>query len=157
MSAYAITLELPPSLYDHFKRRAEARRRSVEAELLEVVRSAAGENEEQLPRELAEELSRLEAQDDETLWRTARSHLPREAGARLEALNTKHKNEGLTADEKDDLSRHLYQYDRYMLLRAHAARILREGGHDISAPPSKTTCGWPAPTAIFTRATGSLQ
>ncbi len=132
MSAYAITLELSPSLYDHFKRRAEARRRSLEAEVLEVVQSAAGESEESLPRELAEELLQLEANDDLALWRTARSHLPHASGVRLGALNSKQKNEGLTADEKDDLSQLLYQYDRYMLLRAHAARILKQRGHDIS-------------------------
>ncbi len=132
MSAFAITLELPPSLYDHFRRRAEAERRSVEAELLEVVRSAAGESDELLPRELSEELSQLEAQDDRALWRTAGSHLPNDSAARLEVLNSKQKNEGLADDEKDDLSHLLYQYDRYMLLRAHAARILKERGHDIS-------------------------
>ncbi len=132
MSAYAITLELTPSLYDHFRRRAEAERRSVEAELLDIVRSVAGEDTDQLPQELSEELAQLESKDDQALWRTARSHLPRESGARLEALNAKQKNEGLTAVEKDDLSQLLYQYDRYMLLRAHAASILKERGEDIS-------------------------
>ncbi len=132
MSAYAITLELPPSLYDHFRRRAEAERRSVEAELLEVVRSAAGEGDEQLPQELSEALSQLEAEDDQALWRKARSHLPTKSAHRLEALNSKQKNQGLVAEEKDELSQLLYQYDRYMLLRAHAARILKERGYDIS-------------------------
>lgn len=132
MSAHAVTLQLEAPLYDHFKRRAEQGRRSVEAEILDVVRSAASPTGQQLPPELAEEISALTDLDDQALWQTARSHLPREAARRLETLNSRQKSEGLSEQEKDELSRTLYQYDRYMLLRAHAAKLLKERGHDVT-------------------------
>lgn len=133
MSAHVVTLQLPAPLYDHFRRRAEQGQRSVEAELLEVVRTAASETAERLPQEVAEELAGLAALGDQDLWQTARSHLPSKMSAELEALNLKQKNEGLTQGEKERLTQLLYQYDHYMLIRAQAAKLLKERGHDVSS------------------------
>lgn len=130
--AHAVTLELPNSIYDHFMRRAEQARRTLEAELLDAVRFMASDTQERLPDDLEAEISRLEAFDDEALWQTARSHLPDEASAQLEALNFKQKSEGLTPAERESLSQLLYQYERFMLLRAHAATHLKSRGHDVS-------------------------
>ncbi len=130
--AHAVTLRLPNSIYDHFMRRAEQARRSLEAELLDAVRVMASDAQERLPDDLEAEIARLEAADDEALWQTARSHLPREASAQLEALNFKQKSQGLTPTEGESLSQLLYQYERFMLLRAHAASHLKSRGHDVS-------------------------
>lgn len=132
MTAHAVTLQLSSSLYDHFRRRAEVGRRSLEAEILKVVQTAAGQREERLPRQLAEELAELASFDDDALWRAGRSHLPGEASAQLEALNAKQKNEGLSGEERDTLAQLLYQYERYMLVRAQAAKLLKERGYDVS-------------------------
>ena len=58
MAARAITLELPAPLYDHFSSRAERAHRSLEAELLDAVATAAAD-EEELSDEMASALADL--------------------------------------------------------------------------------------------------
>ena len=130
MTAHAVTLHLTPPLYDHFRDRAEQRRRSLEAEILEVVKSAVPD--ETLPEDLERELAGLEALNDDALWRVADSRLSQEESVRLEALTSKQKTEGLSDAEREAQSWLLDQYQRRMLLRATAANLLKNRGHDIS-------------------------
>lgn len=74
----------------------------------------------------------LELLSDEELWRAARNPLAEADRARLEALNLKQQKENLTPAEEEDLDRLLLHYDRSVLLRAEAARLLKERGHDVS-------------------------
>lgn len=131
MTAQAITLQLPSPLYERFKRQAAEARRTVEAEILDVVAHAAPETEE-LPPELSESLAQLDALEDEALWQLARSHLPREESAELEDLHLKRQSEGLTPQENARTAFLVAQYERAIVLRAHAARVLKEHGHDVS-------------------------
>lgn len=131
MTAHAVTLHLPAPLYRHFKRQAEQTHRSLETELLDAVASSAPE-EEGLPPELADAISGLEVLDDEELWRAARSRLSADATARLETLNLKQQSEGLDESERDVLWQLVRQYERALLVRARAASLLKERGHDVS-------------------------
>ena len=131
MSAHAVTLHLEESIYDYFRRRAEHKRRSLEAELLETV-EAAGPKTQKLPAALAQAVVEMPALDDEALWRVARDHLPRPAAEELEALNLKQQREGLSRTEEDALDRLTGAYERFLLLRAEAASLLRRRGHDVS-------------------------
>ncbi len=131
MPAQAITLHLPGSLYDHFKERAKRARRSLEAELLKAV-EAAGPESDELPPQLARAVSELHELDDEALWRVARDHLPRKAAHELEALNHKQQREGLSSAEEETATRLVEAYERFLLLRAEAAGLLQERGHDVS-------------------------
>ncbi|MCP3963374.1 MAG: hypothetical protein GY719_36510 [bacterium] len=131
MSAHTVTLHLEDPLYDYFRRRAEHKRRSVEAELLEAV-EAVGPRVQELPAELAQAVAELPGLDDEALWRVARDHLPRQAAADLEALNLKQQREGLSRDEEATLDRLTESYERFLLLRAEAASLLHRRGHDVS-------------------------
>lgn len=72
----------------------------------------------------------LELLNDDALWRTARNHLSDEVRSQLEALNFKQQGERLTPAEKKTLTQLVHQYDRAVLLRAEAARLLMERGHD---------------------------
>ena len=74
MTRQAITLNLPETLYDRLKQRAEQTHRSIEDELLEAVATAIPLTEE-LPNDLNEAISQLHLLDDQALWRAARSHL----------------------------------------------------------------------------------
>lgn len=132
MAAHAVTLRLPAPLYDRFSNRAERAQRSLEAELLEAVASIAAEEEES-SREVAEAVAALELLSDEELWRAARNPLAEADRSRLEVLNLKQQKETLTPAEKKTLESLLLQYDRAVLLRAEAARLLKERGHDISS------------------------
>ncbi len=131
MSTQAVTLRLPLPIYEFFKSRAERAERSVEGELLDLAASAA-EDQERLPNDLAEAVADLDVLDGEALWFAARSHLPAGQQEQLEALNFKQQSEGLTSEEQQLQERLLQVCDRVMLVRAHAARLLEERGHDIS-------------------------
>ena len=131
MSAQAITLHLPGSLYDLFRRKAQQSHRSVEAVLLEAVTAAAPEGDD-LPPDLARALSQLSSLDDRSLWLAARDRLSDTALAELETLNLKQQREGLTEDETERLAELARGYERVILLRAEAASLLQERGHDIS-------------------------
>ena len=131
MAAHPVTLRLPAPLYDRFSSRAERAQRSLEAELLEAVATIAAEEEES-SRDVAEAVAALELLSDADLWRAARNPLAEADRSRLEALNLKQQKENLTPAEQESLERLLLQYDRAVLLRAEAARLLKQRGHDVS-------------------------
>lgn len=131
MSAHAVTLHLEDQLYDYFRQRAEHKRRSLEAEILETV-EAAGPKAQALPTTLAQAVAELPGLDDDALWQVARDHLPRQAAEELEGLNFKQQREGLNGVEEEALDRLTTAYERFLLLRAEAASLLRRRGHDVS-------------------------
>ncbi len=131
MSTQAVTLQVPLTLYEFFQNRAKRTHRSVEKEFLELAATAAAEEDELSP-DLAEAVAGLEVLDDQALWRAARSRLPAEKQERLRALNYRQQSEGLTPDEQQRQEQLLKASDRVMLVRAHAAKLLKERGHDIS-------------------------
>jgi hypothetical protein len=103
----------------------------LEAELLEAVATIAAEEEES-SREVTASVAALELLSDAELWRAARAPLAEADRSRLETLNLKQQKENLTPAEQETLERLLRQYDRAVLLRAEAARLLKERGHDVS-------------------------
>jgi len=131
MAAHAITLQLPAPLYDHFRNRAERAHRSLESEILDVVATVAAD-EDELAGDVVETLAALELLNDEELWRAARNRLPEEDRAQLESLNLKQQREGLAPAEKEQLERLVHRYDRAVLVRAEAARLLKARGHDVA-------------------------
>ena len=131
MTAHAVTLQLPPPLYDHFQSRAERSQRSLEAELLNAV-AAVAEDEEGFSEDLAEAITALELLNDEELGLAARNRLSDDVRARLDRLNLQQQQGALTAVEKETLDQLTHEYDRAVLLRAEALRLLKERGRDIS-------------------------
>ncbi len=131
MSVQSITLNLPTALYTRLKRRAEQSRRTIEAELLEVVAAAIPVADE-LPADLSEAISPLALLDDEALWRAARSRLAPEATTQIESLHLKRQREGLSETEAQTLAGLMRQYERAMLVRAQAAALLKARGFDVS-------------------------
>ena len=57
---------------------------------------------------------------------------PADVSTELEELHFKRQREGLTANEAERAAELVRQYDRKMLLRAEAALLLKERGHDVS-------------------------
>ena len=132
MTAHAITLHLPETLYERFRQRAEWSHRSLETELLEAVASSASAEAELSP-ELIKAVEALEGLADEDLWHLARKTMTREASQKLEALHLKQRDEGLSQDEDAARAKLIQEYEQTMLIRAQAARLLKDRGHDISA------------------------
>lgn len=131
MATQSVTIQLPGPLYQQLRRRAEQSRRSVEDEVLEALAVAVPESDE-LPPELAEAISALALLDDDSLRLAARSHFSTESAEQLESLHEKRRTEGLTPEEERHVALLVRQYERAMLVRAHAARLLHERGHDVS-------------------------
>jgi plasmid stability protein len=131
MSVQPVTVNLPTTLYSRLRRRAEQSRRTIEAELLDVVTTAVPVADD-LPADLTEAISPLALLDDAELWRAARSRLADETAAQLEDLHLKRQRDGLTPAEEQTLAGLVRQYERVMLVRAQAAALLKQRGHDVT-------------------------
>lgn len=132
MTTQSVTIRLPEPIYQQLKRQAERAHRSIEDELLEVVAAAVPVADE-LSEDLGEAIPPRVAIDDETLWRTARHRLRTDAAERLESLGEKRQREGLTEAEVQEAAILTSQYECVMLVRAHAAALLKQRGHDVSS------------------------
>jgi len=130
MPAHAVTLHLPDSLYEYFQQQAEHARRTLEAELLRIV-AAAAPVDEMLSPELEEAVERLSLLSDDELWQAARGVLSPEESARLESLHLVQQSTGLSSAEME-LAELLQRYEQAIVIRAEAAQLLHERGHDVS-------------------------
>lgn len=83
--------------------------------------------------DLENTLAQLALLDDEALWHAARTTFATDAARRLEDLHLKRQREGLTEGEAQTAATLLQQYERAMLVRAQAAALLKQRGHDVSA------------------------
>lgn len=131
MNIHPVTVNLPKPLYNLIRKRAQQTKRSVESELLAVV-TAAVASDETLPEELASLEAELALLDNDSLWRAARARMDSRLAAQLESLHEKRQREGLDSAEAQTLAGLVRQYERHMLLRAHAAALLKERGFDVS-------------------------
>ncbi|MEK7326860.1 MAG: hypothetical protein AAB217_16575, partial [Chloroflexota bacterium] len=122
---------LPEMLYQKLAQRAQQMQRSVEDELVEVVEAGlpvVGD----LPAEVADEIAQLAFLTDNELWQAAESTLPETDSERMQALILKRQRERLTEAEQEEAERLRQRHDRNMLIRAKAAALLKERGHDVS-------------------------
>ena len=131
MNTQLITVNLPKSLYNRIRKRAEESKRSVEMELLDVVVSAMPEGDE-LPEDLARAVQELSLLDDKSLWRAARKKLDAKSAARLAFLHKKRQSQGLDNAESQQLEELVSRYERVMLVRAQSAALLKTRGQDVS-------------------------
>jgi plasmid stability protein len=132
MTTQTLTLNLPEPLYQRLEERARQTHRSVEDTALEVLTTAVPVAEDLSP-DLAEAISPLSVLDDTALWQAARSRFPTEAAQQLEALHRKRQREGLTEAEAQTVAALVRHYERSMLVRAQAASLLKQRGHDVSS------------------------
>lgn len=124
-----ITVLVPQSVYERIRRAAETRRRTVADEVAAVVEQAfAGEQ----PPETAGVVEQLPHLSDPDLWAAARLKVPAKQATRMQNLVWKEQAEGLTVAEQEEADL-LQRYAQHvMLVRAEAAALLHERGHDVS-------------------------
>ena len=130
--ATQVTVNIPEKLYQRLSHRAQQTQRAVEDELLDAVVSGLPLSDE-LPAGLEEELAQLDVLPDNALWYTARSRFHPIQANKLECLHTKAQRQPLTAAEQKQEQSLVREYERILLLRARATRLLKERGVDISA------------------------
>lgn len=132
MSSQSVTLELPEPLYEQLQARAVRRQRTVADEVLDVLTGAIPATEV-LPDDLEQAIAQLVFLDDAALWQVGRSKMASDEVERLSELNAKRQREGLTEAEQQESELLVRQYERSMLVRAQAAALLKQRGHDVSS------------------------
>jgi hypothetical protein len=130
MAGHTLTVDVPPELFSQLQQRAAASARRVEDEVILALASALPSNN--LPDDLAEMLASFATLDDATLWRLARGRVTDDDQARLAELADRRQRDGLSADELREAEELAQRHDRVMLVRAEAAALLKERGHDTS-------------------------
>lgn len=85
-----------------------------------------------LSPELMKNLEALNELTDEELWPLAKAAMSPEASQELEVLHFKQRDERLSPAEETTRVTLIQDYERIMLMRAQAAKLLKDRGHDIS-------------------------
>lgn len=130
MADETLTLNVPENLYQRLRQRAAVEHRSVEEVVIDTLVTAVPE-EDGITPELEHLLKSMASLDDESLWRAARNDLAREAAEEIRRLRARRERKGLTLDERQRYADLLRQYDRGILIRAEAAALLKQRGHDV--------------------------
>jgi plasmid stability protein len=132
MVQQTVTVHLPDVIYRQVQQRASRMRHSVEDELVAVV-AAVLPTLDDLPSDIADKMAQLAFLADDELWRMARASLTPQESDQMQSLMFKRQSEGLTLQEQREAEHLLHRYDQTMLVRAQAAALLQERGHDISS------------------------
>ena len=82
--------------------------------------------------EISEDTAYLGAKSSSRISMAAWSRLSEEDSAQLEEFHFKRQSEGLSEAEARTLAELVEHYERSMLIRARAAALLKQRGHDIS-------------------------
>jgi hypothetical protein len=129
-----ITVKLSSDTYQQMAQRAALKKHSIEDEAATVIESALHAQDDWLgiPQDIAEEVAQLKFLDDTHLWRVAQANVSDENAEQMQTLLWKQQTEGLTEAEEQEVVRLRLLANRIMLLKAEAAVLLQERGHDLS-------------------------
>jgi hypothetical protein len=126
-----VIVQFPDEVYENLRTRAEESQRTLQEELVHVV-SLVVPGEPQLPADFRQQLEQLPSLSDEQLWNAAHTRVAAEVEGRLDDLSDRRRHGELTNEERQEQAKLLRECDRVMLVRAHAAVLLKQRGHDIS-------------------------
>ncbi len=133
-SLRTVTVQLPEALYLRLQQTAQATRQSLETTLLRVLQVGSPPTWETAPAEFQADLAALDRLDDDTLWRMARYHADLVQMERYQTLLDVNANATLSSDDQAELAQLRIAMDRAMLLKVHAAALLRWRGHQLPPP-----------------------
>ena len=134
MTIQTITLNLPDEIYQRAKHTAEALKRPMEDVIIETL-GAVWPPLDDVPPEVVSKLSKMSLMPNGELWQAARSAMTMAQQQRLEALNDQQRREGkLLPEERTEQEALLKNYGEIILIRAHAALLLKQRGFDVSDP-----------------------
>jgi hypothetical protein len=127
----SITIDIPEPVFVALKRQADDQRRSIQ----EVAREVLTSNvplDDGLPPALAQELAEMMHKGDAELWELAQIRVPAEDSDRLDEIHYR-RSAGIAApEERTEELRLIEVCNRVMLVRAQAAALLKQRGHDVS-------------------------
>lgn len=131
MPSRRITLNVLDAVHRRLQEHTLQTCRSVEEEAWEALTTAVDDHDT-LPADLEATIAPMVALSDAELWQAGRTRLPQEAVEQLENLHLKRQREGLTEAEAATTAALVHQCERVMLIRAQAAALLKQRGHDVS-------------------------
>src|SRR5262245_7482355 len=139
MRSHPLTVDVPDDLLSRLEARARKAKRSVEAEVVDLLSAAVNgahpstkkppsrptskqkdvrsSDDEELPPDIAAEIARIEQLDEKSLREKAKEVLSTKEVRRLETLNRKAQNEGLTAAEEKERDELSQRYEKAMVVR----------------------------------------
>jgi hypothetical protein len=128
-----ITLRLPEELYRRLTAAATATRRSLEEILLHALRIGSPPAWDDAPPEHQAELAAMDRLDDDELRKLAWGRRSEAELVRYDELLEQSAAGALGDAERSELEMLRREADRFMLVKAHAAVLLRWRGHDVPA------------------------
>lgn len=126
-----VTLRLPEELHHRLAAAAVATRRSLEEILLHALRIGSPPAWDDAPPEHQAELAAMDRLDDEALWKLARGRRSEAEMVRYDELLEQSAAGALGDAGRSELDMLRREADRFMLIKAHAAVLLRWRGHDV--------------------------
>lgn len=132
MASQVLTVNLPDALNRRLQERAVRAKRSVEAELVDALAEVLPSDDEHAA-DLDAAIAPLALLDDAARHSAARHRLSPEVAAELEGLHLKRQRETLSEAEAQTAAALVRQFERTMVVRAEATRLLKARGHDVSA------------------------
>lgn len=136
MTVQNVTVSLPEDVYLRLEQVARGTKQSLADVLLYAVKVGSPPSWEDVPAEFQPDLAALDRLNDEALWQIARGRQTEDEMVRYQELLDKNANETITETERLELTNLRIEADRFMLLKAHAAALLRWRGHQLP-PPEK--------------------
>lgn len=131
MAVQQVTIRLSDSLYHQVKQRARRTQRSIEDEVAAVVEVALPTLDD-LPLAVADELAQMALMTDEELQQAAGLRMSASENQRMQKLVLQRQRNELSAEQEIEAERLAQRQERVMLVRAQAAALLKERGHDVS-------------------------
>jgi hypothetical protein len=128
-----VTLQLPEELHHRFAAAAAATGRSLEEILLHAIRIGSPPAWDDAPPEHQAELAAMDRFDDDALWKLARGRRSGAEMARHDELLEESAAGALGDARRSELEMLRREADRFTLVKAHAAVLLRWRGHDVPA------------------------
>ena len=126
-----LVLDLPAEVFAKLEHAAAEQQRSVEDEALYLLGRAAPEDDH-LPATLQAELAGMTAWSDQRLWDALQATIDRRTLGAWRRLLAQRARAPLSAAEEQRLDRLEERMQRHTLLRAEAALLLHERGHDVA-------------------------
>jgi hypothetical protein len=161
MPSQTLSVTVPPRVLTQIRKRAQNAKRTVEDEIVSLLADAVAngmastngevtpgvsakseeardvhrllaEAEANLAPDIKEAIDRIEKLDDNALRKAVRPILKPKQAKRLEALNRKAQDDGLTGAEERERDELLHVYKKSMVVRAAALAELHKRGFNVS-------------------------
>jgi plasmid stability protein len=131
MPSQTLTVSVPDEVLARLRDRARQAKRTVEAEVVNLLADATSA-ENSLPPDIDAVVAAIGSLDGPALRVAAPSHLSKKESARLAALHHKRQKDGLTRAEDNGRRELMRRYDKAVVVRATALAELHKRGVDVA-------------------------